>query len=86
VCVTRSSGTRCEGDPIAPPSPAPNNAVTCLPAAKRLLDKAYGCGFATVGVTEEQVCGFATYARIIELEAMNCREMLNEIANAMHAP
>jgi hypothetical protein len=78
VCIQRAGGTHCEVDPSAPP-PA-NDSRTCLPAAKRLLDKAYACGFATVGVTEAQLCSATTYGRIIELEALNCREMLNLLA------
>jgi hypothetical protein len=81
VCVTRESGTRCEENPLVAPAPQrPNNPATCLPAAKRLLDKAYACGFATVGVTDVHLCGVTTYARILDLEALNCREMLNFLA------
>jgi hypothetical protein len=52
----------------------------CPPAAKRLLDKAYGCGFSTVGVTEARLCATTTYERVIYLESLNCREMLNLLA------
>jgi len=52
----------------------------CPHAAKRMLDKAYRCGFNTVGLDEPSVCATMTYEQVIYLESLNCREMQNALA------
>jgi hypothetical protein len=54
----------------------------CPHAAKRLLDKLYGCSFNTDGMSESAVCSSMTYSRVIELEVFNCRELSNMLAGA----
>lgn len=86
VCVLRQGSegqrARCE----QPSSPDPNpRADLCPHAAKRMLDKAYGCGFSTVGLDETTVCAAMNYDRVIYLESLNCRELQNLLADAVGA-
>lgn len=88
ICVVRMQGGICETTPPVPGLTAadPNpHANLCPYAAKRLLDKAYNCGFNVVGVTETQLCSATTYERVIYLESLNCRELLNLLAAVVQA-
>jgi hypothetical protein len=89
VCVTRlGTGSRCEkpwDSEKEREAREDHDGILCPHAAKRVLDKAYACGFSTVGLDETSVCAAMTYDRVIYIESLNCREMQNLLAGATGA-
>jgi hypothetical protein len=88
VCVVTSQGGSCQTDPNAPArSSAGGDPHTnlCPHAAKRVLDKAYNCGFSTIGLDEASLCTSMSYDRLIYLESLNCREMQNLLVDVTKA-
>jgi hypothetical protein len=90
VCVVRmGTGSKCEKSTddysATTAATADTHANLCPHAAKRLLDKAYKCGFNTNGLTEATMCSAMDYDRVIYLESLNCREMENLLTAVSNA-
>lgn len=82
VCLNHAPDeSRC-GLYAQSPNPPPRDprANLCPHAAKRLLDKMYGCGFNTDGLTEPGLCERMVYDQIAAISALNCREL----SSALH--